>query len=189
MPYSYINAKNQTYYLHVSHVNRANPRYYFSMKTQGHLLEAIPNGFEVYENPNGRVFLRKKQPRLITQKEESIVEVGLQKYSNIRDHKLVVKKKTIIVYTADQDRDELREIMKSLNPVMFDEKMLNQLVNYSPILQFELVDPKERKFITRRYCFIGSIDDWIEIGQEDILTKLVHKYIGHLGKDSYYELE
>jgi hypothetical protein len=159
------------------------------MKAEGALVETIPNGFEVYENPNGRVFIRKKQPRLITQKEASIVEAGLEKYSESKYHKLDIKKRTIIVYTADQDIDELQEIMASLSPGGLGEEMLNQFINYSPILQFELVDQKERKFITKRYCFLGSIDSWIEIGQVDVLTKLVKQYVRHIGKDSYYELE
>ena len=35
--------------------------------------------------------------------------------------------------------------------------------------------------------FLGSIDDWIDIGHGK-LTTLVKTYLKHLGKDSYFEL-
>ena len=34
------------------------------------------------------------------------------------------------------------------------------------MLQFVLTDKANRLFETQRYCFLGSIDDWITIGDE-----------------------
>jgi hypothetical protein len=50
------------------------------------------------------------------------------------------------------------------------------------------MDAQRRTFQTQRYCFLGSVDDWIEIGQPGKLTQLVKKYVKHLGKESYLEL-
>jgi hypothetical protein len=55
------------------------------------------------------------------------------------------------------------------------------------MLQFLLEDEKRRTFTAQRYCFIGSIDDWIDIGH-GALTKLVKRYVKHLGQESYFEL-
>jgi len=41
---------------------------------------------------------------------------------------------------------------------------------------------------TQRYCFLGSVDDWIEIGKPGKLSTLVKRYVKHLGQDSYVEL-
>jgi hypothetical protein len=62
-----------------------------------------------------------------------------------------------------------------------------QAVHYSPMMQFLLEDEKRRTFTAQRYCFIGSIDDWLDIGHGP-LTTLVKRYVKHLGQESYYEL-
>ena len=56
------------------------------------------------------------------------------------------------------------------------------------MLRFVLDDELLRIFMTERFCFLGSVDDWIEIGEPDILKKLVEKYVKHLEKESFYEL-
>jgi len=60
-------------------------------------------------------------------------------------------------------------------------------VQYAPMLQFILDDEKRRTFTAQRYCFRGSVDDWIDIGYGP-LTTLVKQYVKHLGKESYFEL-
>jgi hypothetical protein len=39
-----------------------------------------------------------------------------------------------------------------------------------------------------RYCFRGSVEDWISIGSPDQLKKLAATFLKHLGKDFFYEL-
>jgi hypothetical protein len=65
---------------------------------------------------------------------------------------------------------------------------LRKAIHFSPMMVFQLVDAKRRTFQTQRYCFLGSVDDWIEIGKPGKLTNLVKKYVKHLGKESYVEL-
>jgi hypothetical protein len=62
-----------------------------------------------------------------------------------------------------------------------------QAVHYFPMMQFLLEQETRRNFTAQRYCFIGSIDDWIDIGHGP-LTKLVKRYVKHLGQESYFEL-
>ena len=65
---------------------------------------------------------------------------------------------------------------------------LEEILTYSPMLQFMLVDKANRLFQTQRYCFLGGIDDWIMIGTMDNLSALVKEYVPHLSQDSYFEL-
>jgi hypothetical protein len=62
--------------------------------------------------------------------------------------------------------------------------LLRQGIHYSPMLVFQLVDATRRTFQTLRYCFLGSVDDWIAIGKPGKLSTLVKKYVKHLGQDS-----
>jgi hypothetical protein len=190
MPIQYTNRKNQTYYLHQGTSKTGKPKYFFSMKREGTLADVIPDGFEIYENPNSRVFLRKIQPRIITDEELAIVEQGMKRYSSLQYYQIDVKKNAIIIFEPDQDVDIMSELIQSaprakeINP----KDLLAQIITYSPMLQFVLVDEQKRRFVTRRFCFFGSVDDWINIGKPDSLPNLVKKYLKHLGKDSYYEL-
>jgi hypothetical protein len=47
---------------------------------------------------------------------------------------------------------------------------------------------QRRLFAPERYCFRGSVEDWISIGPPDSVAKLAAKHLKHLGQDSFYEL-
>ena len=190
MPVEYVNRKSQTYYLHQSTTKTGKPKYFFSMKSQGTLVETIPDGFEIYENPNAQVFLRRVQPQIITNDEITTVEEGIKKFSRLEYYQLDVKKNIIIVYLPNQNVNVFSEILKTSSRTQLTDiqSILNCSLSYSPMLQFVLVDENKRLFITQRYCFLGSIDDWMYIGNPNTLQNLVERYVQHLGSDSYYEL-
>jgi hypothetical protein len=63
--------------------------------------------------------------------------------------------------------------------------------NYMNVLKFTLVDEDDQTFRTRRWCFRGAIDDWIDLwssGGDGKLTDLVKTFCPHVGKESLYEL-
>jgi hypothetical protein len=166
------------------------PKYYFSLESKGQLADAVPEGFEIYENPNAQVFLRKIPPKLITDTERQVVENGMRKYAGVQDCKIDVKGKTIVIYTPNQSVEEFSQLLKDLNPFIGEAKVreyFTRSVQYSPMLQFLLEDEQRRLFTAQRYCFRGSIDDWIDIGYGP-LTTLVKQYVKHLGKESYFDL-
>jgi hypothetical protein len=65
--------------------------------------------------------------------------------------------------------------------------VLRKAIHYSPMLLFMLVDADRRTFVTQRYCFLGSVDDWIEIGRPGKLAQLVKTYAKYLDPESYVE--
>ena len=162
------------------------------MRSEGTLAKTTPAGYEIYENPNAQVFLRRIPPKLITDEERHLVEVGMRTYAKVKDYKIDVKGNALLIYTAEQDMDALADIFKHThpNPLENTELMttLRNIIHYSPMLVFQLVDAQRRIFQTQRYCFLGSVDDWIEIGKPGKLATLVKRYVRHLGQDSYVEL-
>jgi hypothetical protein len=191
VPITYTNAKDKTYYLHQGTTKTGKPKYYFSTQPEGTWAEAIPEGFEIYENPNAQVFLRRIPPKIITDEERQVVEDGMRKYAEVQDYKIDVKGNAIVVYTADQDIETLADVFKDMysGPSARTQlrTLLRQGIHYSPMLQFLLEDEPRRLFTAQRYCFRGAIDDWIDIGYGP-LTTLVKRYVKHLGKESYFEL-
>ncbi|MGD0900880.1 MAG: hypothetical protein ABR915_23860, partial [Thermoguttaceae bacterium] len=75
------NRKRHTYFLHEGKTKAGKPKYFFSRDSEGDVLDTIPDGYEVYENPNAQVFLRKAMPQIITDEEVAVVQVGLQKFA------------------------------------------------------------------------------------------------------------
>jgi hypothetical protein len=192
VPITHTNAKGQTFSLYQGTTKTGKPKYYFAMQSEGTLATAIPAGYEIYENPNAQVFLRRIPPKIITDEECQIVEDGMRTYAEVKDYKVDVRGNALLIYTADQDMDTLAAIV--CNPHASREEnarrmtLLRQGIHYSPMLVFQLVDAPRRIFQTQRYCFLGSVDDWIEIGKPGKLPALVKKYVKHLGQDSYVEL-
>ena len=192
MPITHTNAKGQTFSLYQGTTKTGKPKYYFARQSEGTLALAIPAGYEIYENPNAQVFLRRIPPKIITDAERHVVEVGMRTYAKVKDYKIDVKGNALLIYTAVQEIDALADLFKDLypDPITNVELMasLRKVVHYSPMMVFQLVDATHRTFQTQRYCFHGSVDDWIKIGKPGKLSTLVQRYVKHLGQDSYVEL-
>ena len=193
MAITYINRKQKTYYLHQGKTKLGNPKYFFSMKSDGTLVEMIPEGFEIYETPNAQVFLRKIPTKVITEEEVSIVENGMDQYSEMEHFQVEVKKKTISIFTPNEDASALFKLFASTALIYGRgaqeiQELVTQSLTYADNLRFTLVDKQKRLFQTERYCYRGSIDAWIEVGTIGPLTKLVKTYVKHIGQDSFYDL-
>jgi hypothetical protein len=190
MTVTHTNRKGKTYYLHQGTTKTGKPKYFFALRDKGELVEDIPSGYEIYENPNAQVFLRRKRIPIITDEEIAIVEAGMRQYCRVKDFIIDVKKNSIIIYTPDQNVEFLVDSLSFLPGTRSDKaQAIRQIaLSYSPMLQFVLMDKAKREFEVRRYCFLGSIDDWIGIGKTGALLGLVETYVRHVGEESYFEL-
>jgi hypothetical protein len=188
MTIQYTNRRGQIYYLYQGTTKTNKPKYFFSTKNNGDGLEIIPDGFEIYENPNAQVFLRKKEPPLITELEKQTVINEIKKNACIQHYIVDVKKDYITIYTAQSNPlfeqeswlAELRQL-RNLQPSLIG-------LNYSAEMRFQLVDVEGRYFMAERFCYRGSIDDWITISESERLSRLVKQFVPQLSKDSLYEL-
>ncbi len=95
MTLQYINHKGETYYLHKGTGKKGGSQYSFSKRDVGTTVKSIPEGYEIYEDPNGRAFLRKIVPKKISHEEVSVVENSIRQYSKMKDYKIDVKGKAI----------------------------------------------------------------------------------------------
>ena len=190
MAMTHTNRKGKTYYLHQGTTKKGNPKYFFARRDEGDLVDTVPPGYEIYENPNAQVFLRRKRDPIITEEEVATVKAGMQQYCRLERFIINVKKNAIIIYTPDQDVDLLVETLDTLRKPggRSAKAVVKKFLTYSPMLQFILIDKEQRLFEVQRYCFLGSIDDWMTIDYEDKLPTLVKTYVQHLGEDSFYEL-
>src|SRR4051794_34521742 len=179
MPVTHMNRKRHTYYLHAGKTKTGNPKYWFSKSAEGDLVESIPGGYEVYENPESQVFLRKIVPQLVTPAEIAVVEAGLKRFSAGQYCLVDVQGEHIVVYHAERIDLGLEQFGFSVR------ELPPSVLRYEKVMRFTLADEKERTFRVQRWCFRGSIDRWIDLwmsGGRGKLLDLVKKFCPHIGQ-------
>jgi hypothetical protein len=188
-PVEYINRRGKTFFIHSGKTKSGSRKFYCSTKKEGEIVADIPRGYEFYENPNAQVFLRRRQHRIIFKYEIALVEKELHKHREPIDSKIDVKKNIVTIYAVDQDVKSLRELVRSYYRNDQDlETFIERETTYTPVLRFILDDEEARLFVAERFCFMGSIDDWIWIGGPDSLGSLVTRFVRHVGRQSFFDL-
>ncbi|MEM1394690.1 MAG: hypothetical protein AAGG00_15640 [Cyanobacteria bacterium P01_H01_bin.150] len=123
------------------------------MKSEDNLVKKIPDGFEIYENPNAQVFLRRTQTKIITDEEIATVDKGMKRFSSLQYYQIYLKKDIIYVYTPNQNVAGLSEIFSKLSfrKEIDVQNQLARSISYSPMLRFVLDDELLRIFMTERF--------------------------------------
>jgi hypothetical protein len=191
MPITHTNRQGDVYYLHQGQTRTGKPRYHFSKKSKGTLAEAIPEGYEVYEDPRAQVFLRRIVPRNVLPEEVALVEAGIRRHAGLNVFHIDVTPDTIDVYLPDQSREDVQRMFEELGGFRLSETKIEERQrkgSFSPALRFVLRDRQAGRFSVQRWCFRGSIDNWTWDLASGSLETLVAEYAPHLGKESFFEL-
>jgi hypothetical protein len=179
----------KTYYLHVGKGRTGKPNYFFSTEPDGPVVNSVPEGLEIYENVGGQVFLRRKQPKLITDDELAMVKEALQGYAEEWRYKVEIKKTAVVIYETSDNTARLESIALPWISKATIKQAAIQSANCMAVMRFVLADPEKRLFLAERFCFRGSADDWIDIGgPAQKLSVVLKKFVKHLGKESIFEL-
>ena len=189
MALTHTNRKGDQYYLHEGQTKKGNPKYFFSRGKAGRVLEKIPEGYEVYENPNGLVFLRKAQPEIFSHDEMTIVENAMKNCTDLEFYKIDVKGNAIVILLPLQDVDAIKEVVSqcSLKTPAEINQTLQRIITFAPEMQLVLIDKQKRLFSVKRYCYRG-MGSWITLDACSDLKSLVKKYFKHLAKESFFDL-
>jgi hypothetical protein len=189
MPITYTNRKGRTYYLCQGVTKTGKPRYYFAREPKGKPVERIPDGYQVSESVNGVVSLAKIRPVKILPGEVAAVEAEVQGHPRAHNYRVGVKDDQITVYErVGTDPEELIPELKRIGlliPGRGDRvrESLDRHARFSPVLRFILSDEAARTFRTERWCYLGSIDDWISVGGMGSVDQLARQWIPKLGTD------
>ena len=193
MPVTYINRKGRKYYLHQGVTKTGKPRYYFSRDENGNLVDEIPAGYEISESINGIVSLVKLRPKKILPAEVKIIEKAIKRHKQSSDYRVNVRVDEIEIY--ERVGPNPAELIARLSPGLFDteiEKLAEEeeriYSQFTPILRFILHNEQERIFGIKRMCYLGSVDDWIDIGYTGSLSELAKQIIPLLGSEEYFGL-
>ena len=194
MPVKFTNRKGFTYFLNKGVTKTGKPRYYFAREQKGEPVDEIPTGYEIEESVNAIVSLVKTRPQLIRTEESASVEAALKKHHKAKNYRIAIKNDQIVIYEGlGGGMDSLRIILgqAGLNIERVEERLQEELDRYTqftPVMRFILDDQETREFHAERWCYRGSIDDWIYAGHSGKINSLAKKLIPTLDTDEFYEL-
>lgn len=192
----YRNRKGDVYYLQCVQTRTGKPRYFLGRKLTGTPLARLPEGYEIHEAPSTAIAaLRKKLISEILPEERRLAEDLARSEPGIRNLLVDVEKRALVVYVPGMSEESAHDLLGStlLGGLMTSrlEQAIDRLVvrsTYLPMLRLTFVGGTPRLFTMERWCFRGSIDDWIYLDGPQPLAALLEKYAQHLGQESFYEL-
>ncbi|MGQ9677633.1 MAG: hypothetical protein ACUVX1_18385 [Chloroflexota bacterium] len=193
MAITYTNRKGVTYHLCRGLSRNGKPRYYFAREPRDESVQEVPAGYKIAESVNGVVSLVKDRPAQILSEEVSAVEVELRRHHRPSRYRVGVKGDRIVMYEmVGPDAEELATIMKEAIGLRIPTEALRaheeRHAQYTPILRFTLHNAQRRTFYAERWCFRGSIDDWIDVGPIGPIRDVCRQLIPKLDTDEFYEL-
>ena len=194
MPITYTSRKGLTYTLCQGTTKTGKPRYYFARESKDQVLDQIPAGYAISESVNGIVSLIKDRPSQLQASEIATVEIQLRKHPRSHNYRLGVKADRMEIYeSVGPDPQTLMAALRreGLLPLGIAERLQAERDRYgqfTPVLRFILADPKHRTFRAERMCWLGSIDDWIDVEPHGLIEKVARALIPKLGTDAFFEL-
>ncbi|MBL7183062.1 MAG: hypothetical protein ISS50_01290 [Anaerolineae bacterium] len=194
MTVMYTNWKGVTYYLCRGVTKTGKPRYYFAREPKGEPVDEIPEGWKISESVNGIVSLVKDRPAQIRLEEVEAVEAAVQRHPKARNYRVSVKHNRIEVYErVGLGTEELITDLRGVGLLVPGRagrlrELLESRARFTAVLRFILTDAERRTFRTERWCYLGSIDDWIDVGPMGPVDRLARQWIPKLGTDALFEV-
>ena len=194
MQVTYTNRKGKTYYLCQGVTKTGKPRYYMALEPKDEPVDQVPEGYEIRESVNGVVSLAKKRPLQILPQERAAVEAAIERHPKSRNYRIDVKGKQIVIYErTGPDVEDLMPMLRmvggaSAGQIEALQEHLDQGAHFTPVMRFTLLDEEKRTFYTERWCYLGSIDDWIHIGSDGPVHLLAQRFVPKLGSDALFEV-
>jgi len=189
MPVTYTNRKGRLYFLCQGVTKTGKPRYYFALEPKATLVDRLPDGYEVQESVNGVVSLIRFQPNLISDEDIAAVNAALQAHPRARRYRVSIKSKQITIH--ENVGVDMARLESDFGRALWGdsaEKFETAHAQYRAIMRFTLTDDARLLFKAERMCFLGSIDDWIDIDYDESVARLAATLIPTLGTDEFYEL-
>ena len=95
--FTYKNRRGDSYYLHQGTTSLGKPKYFTSKNPDG-ALNAVPSGYEVTEDINGVVFVRRPRASVISKVDLECVASKAKSYRHLAEYQVVANENSIIIY-------------------------------------------------------------------------------------------
>jgi len=185
MPIEYTNRRKEKYYLKTAPTKTGKTQYCVvkNIKKMNpvELVDEIPPGFEFYEEPkDARVYFRKIPVYNISDEEVEIIDSVMKKHETVSDYIIDKGVNDITIFISNPGDvfsygDEI---------VPWFREGLYFYRRYEDGLKFVKTG---KKYSAQRFCYLGSVDDWITMESSEDLRYLAEKYCYHIDKESLYD--
>jgi hypothetical protein len=193
MPLHHTNRQGETHYFRAVTAAKGGTRYYITKdpKAAG-LIDDLPAGFEVYEQPHdARVVFRKRVPKLVTEAERAVVGDAVANLSAVNDFLVEAQGREITVYLSQFNSvsgDEHGEMLTAEEARRIYPEV-DRWKQYDARLKFVLVGERPRQFAAYRMSFTSLFDhDFVELNRSPDLAALAEELCPHLGRPSFFDL-
>lgn len=178
--FTYTNFRGDVYFLRQGKSGRGEGvQIICSRQYTDDALEAVPEGMELVESPNGKVSCRKKQKSTILPAERQVLERWVPTLKQQAFIKIEVKSNALIVHGADA------AIFSNLG-VPATSPIIGKIISYQPFFCFELENAATRTFTIFWRCYLGE-GRWVYLDSGSI-EELAEKYLPHVAKKSFFGL-
>ena len=137
---------------------------------------------------------------LILPAEVAAVEAAVQRHRKARNYRVSPKHNEIQVYelVGPVPEDLISALRRDglfrpeVDQQLLDDRFRAERERYgqfTAVLRFILADPEKRTFRVMRMCYLGSIDDWIDVGPMGQVADLARRWIPKLGTDAFFEFD
>jgi len=190
MAKAFKNQLGKAYYLKSRKTKKGNTTYFLTTKLDDSCLDMLPKEYEVYENYSAKMlYIRKKKKSEFSAEDIAIIERELSKNDSIDGFELNIHGDEIKIY-------EMEDKSKNLSPDFFRgiaKDKLNiakaYLMQYTENMSIKKITKKGVvEYLVLRFCYRGSIDDWIVVDAGEDLETLAVSNLVHLGKESFFDL-
>jgi hypothetical protein len=194
MPITHTNRKDVAYQLCRGSTKSGKVRYYFAREPRDAPVEELPDGYSIRESVNGVVSLARDTPTRLLPAEVAAVAAAVRRHPHADRYRVDVRRDRIDIYErtgADAAElaaalglagVELRGMIEHLRAEM------ERHARYAPVLRFTLMDEANRTCRVERWCYLGSIDDWITLMPTGPAEELARRLVPALGTDEFFEL-
>jgi hypothetical protein len=188
---TYINRLGKTHFFRAATTAKGGTRYYITKSDKfPDLIQTLPDGFEIYEDPHdGRVSFRKIVPCLVTKAEIAEVKKAVESLSDLKDIFIQGEMDVIIVWHSQfnsisgQDENLTPEEAAEL----FGESVI-RWKKYDENFLFRLVDEDKRIFRAERKVYMSFNGAYTPLKEgTGSLKALTQKFCPYMGRESYFD--
>jgi len=189
---TYTNRHGETYFLHQGRTKTGRARYYVARGASEGALGAMPAGFEITESINGVVSVRRADPSRpqVHLADLETVRAELARHAHLRRCVVDSRDGEIFIHEPESsyEPEGLGALAAELG-VSLDRMRaaaIRRRPRYSPVMKFVPEGVRGGVWVAYRMTYRGH-GGW-HILSAGRLPELARRYVGHIGKESFFEL-
>ena len=164
---------------------------------QGEVVEVRPGYAHNYLLPQGLATIATEHHKRMVEKhreELAAVEAVIKRHPQSRNYRAAVKHNRIEIHElAGASGSDLAAVLTQagFGTAGLADQMQDfqeRFGRFTPVMRFILADAETRDFGVQRWCYRGSIDDWIDVGAFGPVDQVARQLIPTLGTDRFFEL-